>query len=79
MRRAAVRVLGRDRIWALRHLAATALINGGSGVQGVDEYLGRADPATTLRFYVHEAVGYKVLGALEGMSVGVFSLLFAIS
>ena len=67
IRRAAARVLNRGQIGAhsLRHSAATALIKGGSGVQAIGEYLGHADPATTLRFYVHQAVSDEELGTLE--------------
>jgi integrase len=31
----------------------------------IDEYLGHADPATTLRFYVHETLTDADLGNLE--------------
>jgi integrase/recombinase XerD len=50
---------------ALRHSAATALISKTNKVQAVSEYLGHADPATTLRFYVHESLTDAELGNLE--------------
>ncbi len=50
---------------ALRHSAATALIAKTGKVQAVSEYLGHADPATTLRFYVHETLTDAELSALE--------------
>ena len=50
---------------ALRHSAATALISRTNKVQAVSEYLGHADPATTLRFYVHESLTDADLRNLE--------------
>jgi len=50
---------------ALRHSAATALISKTNKVQAVSEYLGHSDPATTLRFYVHESLTDADLGSLE--------------
>jgi integrase/recombinase XerD len=61
-RRAIGRMVGAH---ALRHSAATALISKTNKVQAVSEYLGHADPATTLRFYVHETLTDAELGALE--------------
>lgn len=49
---------------ALRHSFATALIAKTGKVQAVSEYLGHADPATTLRFYTHEALTDAELGAV---------------
>ena len=45
--------------------STAALISRTSKVQAVSEYLGHADPATTLRFYVHESLTDAELGALE--------------
>jgi len=47
---------------ALRHSFATAMIARTGKVQGTSEYLGHADPSTTLRFYVHEALNDSELG-----------------
>jgi integrase/recombinase XerD len=65
--RAARRLLGREGIGAhsLRHSFATALIGSGSGAQAVGEYLGHADPATTLRYYVHETMSNAELDRLD--------------
>jgi len=49
---------------ALRHSAATALIAATGKVQAVSEYLGHADPSTTLRFYAHQALRDEELAAL---------------
>lgn len=48
---------------ALRHSFATAMISKTGKVQAVSEYLGHTDPATTLRFYTHEALTDSELGA----------------
>ena len=58
----------------------TALISKTNKVQAVSEYLGHADPATTLRFYVHESLtdadensrnwGFARLMTIEGRSEG---------
>jgi integrase/recombinase XerD len=50
---------------ALRHSTATVLISRTNKVQAVSEYLGHADPATTLRFYVHESLTDADLRNLE--------------
>ncbi len=47
---------------ALRHSFATAMIARTGKVQGTSEYLGHADPSTTLRYYVHEALNDSELG-----------------
>jgi len=62
--RASKRALGRMvGAHALRHSFATAMIRKTGGkVQAVSEYLGHADPATTLRFYTHEALTDAELG-----------------
>jgi integrase/recombinase XerD len=55
--RASKRALGRMvGAHALRHSFATAMIARTGKFQGVSEYLGHADPSTTLRFYTHEAL-----------------------
>jgi hypothetical protein len=48
----------------LRHSFATSTIERTGKVQGVSEYLGHADPATTLRYYVHEDLNDSDLGLL---------------
>jgi integrase/recombinase XerD len=64
--RASVRALGRMvGAHALRHSFATALIAKTGKVQAVSEYLGHADPAMTLRFYVHETLTDDELGTLK--------------
>ena len=61
--RASKRSLGRMvGAHALRHSFATAMIAKTGKVQAVSEYLGHADPATTLRFYTHEALNDSELG-----------------
>jgi integrase len=61
--RASKRSLGRMvGAHALRHSFATAMIARTGKVQGTSEYLGHADPSTTLRFYVHEALNDSELG-----------------
>ena len=50
---------------ALRHSAATVLISRTNKAQAVSEYLGHSDPATTLRFYVHESLTDADLRNLE--------------
>ena len=50
---------------ALRHSAATILISRTNKVQAVSEYLGHSDPATTLRFYVHESLTDEDLRTLK--------------
>ena len=50
---------------ALRHSAATVLLERTGKMQAVSEYLGHADPATTLRFYAHQALSDEELGVLE--------------
>jgi integrase len=47
---------------ALQHSFATVMIARTGKVQGVSEYLRHADPATTLRFYTHEALNDSELG-----------------
>lgn len=47
---------------ALRHSFATAMIARTGKIQGTSEYLGHADPSTTLRYYVHEALNDAELG-----------------
>ncbi|MFJ9247185.1 tyrosine-type recombinase/integrase [Streptomyces sp. NPDC101776] len=42
---------------ALRHLYASMMINGGVDVYTLADRLGHADPAFTLRKYVHRIVG----------------------
>ncbi|MET9120480.1 tyrosine-type recombinase/integrase [Streptomyces sp. NPDC004528] len=42
---------------ALRHLYASMMINGGVDVYTLADRLGHADPAFTLRNYVHRVVG----------------------
>ncbi|MEU9357964.1 tyrosine-type recombinase/integrase [Streptomyces sp. NPDC048301] len=42
---------------ALRHLYASMMINGGVDVYTLADRLGHADPAFTLRKYVHRVVG----------------------
>jgi len=64
--RVSIRVLGRRlSAHALRHAAATALLERTGKLQAVSEYLGHADPSTTLRFYAHQALSDQELGALE--------------
>jgi len=66
IRRASKRTIGRTvSAHALRHSAATALIGHTGKIQAVSEYLGHADPATTLRYYVHEALTDDELGTLD--------------
>ena len=61
--RASKRVLGRMvSAHALRHSFATAMIAKTGKVQAVSEYLGHADPSTTLRYYTHEALNDSELG-----------------
>ncbi|MFF7211082.1 tyrosine-type recombinase/integrase [Streptomyces sp. NPDC008238] len=38
---------------ALRHFYASVLLDSGESVKAVSEYMGHADPAMTLRVYVH--------------------------
>ncbi|WYB32698.1 tyrosine-type recombinase/integrase [Streptomyces sp. SM1P] len=48
----------RDKMMhALRHLYASMMINGGVNVYTLADRLGHADPAFTLRKYVHRVVG----------------------
>ncbi|MFI2083280.1 tyrosine-type recombinase/integrase [Streptomyces rubiginosohelvolus] len=48
----------RDKMMhALRHLYASMMINGGVDVYTLADRLGHADPAFTLRKYVHRVVG----------------------
>jgi len=55
--RASKRALGRMvSAHALRHSFATAMIAKTGKVQAVSEYLGHADPSTTLRYYTHESL-----------------------
>lgn len=53
--RAAARAVGVDtHLHALRHFAATELINAGTNVRTVAGVLGHADPGLTLRVYSHQ-------------------------
>lgn len=62
--RASKRALGRRLgAHALRHSFATSMIASTGKTKGTSEYLGHSDPATTLRFYVHETLTDKELGA----------------
>ena len=64
--RVSLRAIGRRvSAHALRHSAATALLESTGKMQAVSEYLGHADPSTTLRFYAHQALSDQELGALE--------------
>jgi len=64
--RVSIRVLGRRlSAHALRHAAATELLEKTGKLQAVSEYLGHADPSTTLRFYAHQALSDLELGVLE--------------
>jgi site-specific recombinase XerC len=56
------RMVGAHALW---HSFATAMIGKTGKVQAVSEYLGHADPATTLRYYVHEALTDEELGTLD--------------
>ena len=38
---------------ALRHLYASALLDGGESIKAVSEYLGHSNAALTLRIYAH--------------------------
>ena len=61
--RASKRALGRMvGAHALRHSFATATIARTGKVQAVSEYLGHADPATTLRYYTHQSLTDADLG-----------------
>jgi integrase len=61
--KASKRALGRMvSAHALRHSFATATIAKTGKVQAVSEYLGHADPATTLRYYTHESLTDSDLG-----------------
>ena len=61
--RASKRALGRMvSAHALRHSFATSMIAKTGKVQAVSEYLGHADPSTTLRYYTHEALNDSELG-----------------
>ena len=63
LERASKRSLGRMiSAHALRHSFATAMIAKTGKVQAVSEYLGHADPSTTLRYYTHEALNDLELG-----------------
>jgi integrase/recombinase XerD len=61
--RASKRALGRMvSAHALRHSFATSMIAKTGKVRAVSEYLGHADPSTTLRYYSHEALNDSELG-----------------
>ena len=61
--RASKRSLGRMvGAHALRHSFATATIAETGKVQAVSEYLGHADPSTTLRYYTHQSLTDTDLG-----------------
>jgi len=63
--RVSVKVLGRRlSAHALRHAAATELLERTGKLQAVSEYLGHADPSTTLRFYAHQALSDAELAML---------------
>ena len=65
--RVSSRALGRKlSAHSLRHAAATELLEKTGKLQAVSEYLGHADPSTTLRFYAHQALSDQELGVLEG-------------
>jgi integrase/recombinase XerD len=57
LHRVAVKAIGRPSFaHALRHSFASETIRRTGKVEGTSRYLGHADPATTLRYYVHESL-----------------------
>ncbi len=57
LHRIALRTIGRPSFaHALRHSFASETIRRTGKVEGTSRYLGHADPATTLRYYVHESL-----------------------
>jgi integrase/recombinase XerD len=57
LHRVALRSIGRPSFaHALRHSFACETIRRTGKVEGTSRYLGHADPATTLRYYVHESL-----------------------
>jgi integrase/recombinase XerD len=57
LHRVALRSIGRPSFaHALRHSFASETIRRTGKVEGTSRYLGHADPATTLRYYVHESL-----------------------
>jgi integrase/recombinase XerD len=74
--RVSIRVLRRRlSAHALRHAAATELLERTGKLQAVSEYLGHADPSTTLRFYAHQALSDLELVALESSFGPSFSII----
>jgi integrase len=53
LRGAGVPVTRANGMHALRHFFASALLDGGESIRAVSEYLGHADPGSTLRTYTH--------------------------
>jgi integrase/recombinase XerD len=57
LHRVALKAIGRPSFaHALRHSFASETIRRTGKVEGTSRYLGHADPATTLRYYVHESL-----------------------
>jgi integrase/recombinase XerD len=57
LHRVAMKAIGRSSFaHALRHSFASETIRRTGKVEGTSRYLGHADPATTLRYYVHESL-----------------------
>lgn len=57
LHRIALKAIGRPSFaHALRHSFASETIRRTGKVEGTSRYLGHADPATTLRYYVHESL-----------------------
>jgi integrase len=53
LREAGVPVTRANGTHALRHVFASALLDGGESIRAVSEYFGHADPGFTLRTYTH--------------------------
>ncbi len=63
---------GGNGMHALRHLAASVLLDAGESIKALSEYLGHADPGFTLRTYTH------LMPASAARSRGAIDHLFSI-